>query len=107
MVSEAMCVLEKYFPASFFDTSVHLTVQLADDALPFGPVRYRWKNETGQGVNINLKKGFGIYLNLKRSNIGVEEGFCLSSLYILNSAFFVFIHTISIKSFYIRDNRES
>lgn len=42
MVAEAMCVLEKLFPASFFDINVHLTVHLADEALLCGPVRYRW-----------------------------------------------------------------
>lgn len=36
MVAEAMCVLEKYFPALFFDISVHLTVHLADEALLCG-----------------------------------------------------------------------
>lgn len=42
MVAEAMCVLEKYFPPSFFVISIHLVVHLADEALTCGPVRYRW-----------------------------------------------------------------
>ncbi|KAI3970309.1 hypothetical protein MKX01_023956 [Papaver californicum] len=42
MISEAMCVLQKYFPAAFFDISVHNMVHLADEALICGPVRYRW-----------------------------------------------------------------
>lgn len=42
MVAEAMCVLEAYFPPSFFVISIHLVVHLADEALTCGPVRYRW-----------------------------------------------------------------
>ena len=41
-LSEATCVLEKYFPPSFFDISIHLLVHLCDEALICGPVRYRW-----------------------------------------------------------------
>ena len=41
MVAEALCVLEKYFPPSFFDISIHLVVHLADEALMCGPARYR------------------------------------------------------------------
>lgn len=39
---EAMCVLEKHFPPSFFVISIHLMVHLADEALVCGPVRFRW-----------------------------------------------------------------
>lgn len=39
---EAMCVLEKHFPPSFFVISIHLMVHLADEALTCGPVRFRW-----------------------------------------------------------------
>ncbi|EYU40698.1 hypothetical protein MIMGU_mgv1a021759mg, partial [Erythranthe guttata] len=42
MVVEALCVLEKYFPPSFFDISIHLMVHLADEALICGPVGPRW-----------------------------------------------------------------
>ncbi|XP_026411140.1 uncharacterized protein LOC113306412 [Papaver somniferum] len=42
MIAEAMCVLEKYFPAGFFDISVHNMVHLDDEALVCGLVRYRW-----------------------------------------------------------------
>lgn len=41
-VVEAMCVLEKHFPPSFFVISIHLMVHLADEALACGPVRFRW-----------------------------------------------------------------
>ena len=41
-IVEATCVLEKYFPPSFFDISIHLMVHLCDEALMCGPVRYRW-----------------------------------------------------------------
>ena len=39
---EATCVLEKYFPPSFFDISIHLLVHLCDEALICGPARFRW-----------------------------------------------------------------
>jgi hypothetical protein len=39
---EAVCVLEKYFPPSFFVITIHLIVHLAEEALICGPVRYRW-----------------------------------------------------------------
>ncbi|XP_026383634.1 uncharacterized protein LOC113279134 isoform X3 [Papaver somniferum] len=42
MVAEAMCMLEKYFPASFFDICIHNMVHLADKALICGPVRFQW-----------------------------------------------------------------
>ena len=42
MVVEALCVLEKYFPPSFFDISIHLVVHLADEALLCGPTQDRW-----------------------------------------------------------------
>ncbi|XP_058108119.1 uncharacterized protein LOC131251443 isoform X2 [Magnolia sinica] len=37
-----MCVLEKFFPPSFFVISIHLMVHLADEALACGPIRFRW-----------------------------------------------------------------
>lgn len=42
MVVEALCVLEKHFPPSFFDISIHLVVHLADEALLCGPTQDRW-----------------------------------------------------------------
>lgn len=39
---EATCILEKYFPPSSFDISIHLLVHLCDGALICGAVRYRW-----------------------------------------------------------------
>lgn len=42
MASEALCVMEKYFPPSFFDIRINLVVHLADEVLVCGPVRYRW-----------------------------------------------------------------
>jgi len=40
--SEAVGVLEKYFPPSFFDINIHLLVHLSDEALLCGPIRYHW-----------------------------------------------------------------
>lgn len=42
MISEALCVLVHYFPAHFFDISIHLMLHLADQALLCGPVNYIW-----------------------------------------------------------------
>ncbi|XP_026447209.1 uncharacterized protein LOC113347755 [Papaver somniferum] len=39
---EAIYVLEKHFPPSFFVISIHLIVHLADEALICGLVRFRW-----------------------------------------------------------------
>lgn len=41
-VAETICMLEKYFPPSFFDIMVHLTIHLAREARLCGPVHYRW-----------------------------------------------------------------
>lgn len=41
-VAETLCMLERYFPPSFFDIMVHLTVHLGREARLCGPVQYRW-----------------------------------------------------------------
>ncbi|CAL9018215.1 unnamed protein product, partial [Prunus brigantina] len=37
-----LCLLEKYFPPSFFDIMVHLVVHLVREVLLCGPVYFRW-----------------------------------------------------------------
>lgn len=37
-----LCLLEKYFPPSFFDVMVHLTVHLAREVKLCGPIFFRW-----------------------------------------------------------------
>jgi hypothetical protein len=37
-----LCLLEKYFPPSFFDIMVHLTVHIAREVRLCGPVCFRW-----------------------------------------------------------------
>lgn len=37
-----LCLLEKYFPPSFFDVMLHLTVHLVREVKLCGPVWYRW-----------------------------------------------------------------
>ncbi|XP_058195233.1 uncharacterized protein LOC131311699 [Rhododendron vialii] len=37
-----LCLLEKYFPPSFFDIMVHLTVHLVREVQLCGPVHFRW-----------------------------------------------------------------
>ena len=41
-VAETMCMLERYFPPSFFDIMVHLTIHLGWEARLCGPVQYGW-----------------------------------------------------------------
>jgi hypothetical protein len=41
-VVETMCMLERWFPPSFFDISVHLVVHLVDELEVLGPVATRW-----------------------------------------------------------------
>ena len=40
--AETLCMLEMYFPPSFFDIMVHLTIHLRREAQQCGPVQYRW-----------------------------------------------------------------
>ena len=37
-----LCLLEKYFPPSFFDIMIHLTVHLVREVRLCGPVYFRW-----------------------------------------------------------------
>ncbi|CAL2229527.1 unnamed protein product [Prunus armeniaca] len=37
-----LCLLEKYFPPSFFDIMVHLVVHLVREVLLCGPIYFRW-----------------------------------------------------------------
>ena len=41
-VALTMCMLERYFPPSFFDIMIHLTIHLTREARLCGPVQYRW-----------------------------------------------------------------
>ncbi|XP_061995536.1 uncharacterized protein LOC133713509 isoform X1 [Rosa rugosa] len=41
-IAETLCMLERFFPPSFFDIMVHLPIHLAQEALIGGPVHYRW-----------------------------------------------------------------
>ncbi|KAL6221919.1 hypothetical protein ACLB2K_005311 [Fragaria x ananassa] len=41
-IVETLCLLEKYFPPSFFDIMVHLTIHLVREIELCGPVFYRW-----------------------------------------------------------------
>ncbi|XP_026427752.1 uncharacterized protein LOC113323636 isoform X2 [Papaver somniferum] len=69
---EAICVLEKHFPPSFFVISIQLMIHLADEALISGPVRFR------------LMKGFKVLVRNKRYIDGcIARGYTLreASLY--------------------------
>ena len=39
---ETLCIFERFFPPSFFDTMVQLTVHLGREARLCGPVHFRW-----------------------------------------------------------------
>ena len=41
-VPETLCMLERFFPPSFFDIMVHLTLHLVQEARIGGPVQLRW-----------------------------------------------------------------
>jgi hypothetical protein len=41
-VAETLCMLERYFPPSFFDIMVHLTIHIGREVRLCGPVHYRW-----------------------------------------------------------------
>ncbi|XP_022846332.1 uncharacterized protein LOC111369080 [Olea europaea var. sylvestris] len=41
-VAETLCMLERYFPPSFFDIMVHLTIHIGREVRLCGPVQYRW-----------------------------------------------------------------
>ena len=41
-IVETLCMLEKYFPPSFFDVMIHLTIHLGREVRLCGPVQYRW-----------------------------------------------------------------
>lgn len=41
-VTETLCMLERFFPPSFFDIMIHLTIHLGREARLCGPVQYRW-----------------------------------------------------------------
>ncbi|KAK9270912.1 hypothetical protein L1049_026499 [Liquidambar formosana] len=41
-VAETLCMFERFFPPSFFDIMVHLSIHLGQEARFYGPVQYRW-----------------------------------------------------------------
>ena len=41
-IVETLCLFERFFPPSFFDIMVHLTVHLGREARLAGPVHFRW-----------------------------------------------------------------
>ena len=41
-IIEILCGFERYFPPSFFDIMIHLTIHLGREAQLCGPVHFRW-----------------------------------------------------------------
>ncbi|XP_026455351.1 uncharacterized protein LOC113356433 [Papaver somniferum] len=78
---EAICVLEKYFPSSFFVISIHLMIHLLDEALICSPVRFRWMYPFER-----LMKGFiGLVPNRRYIEGCIARGYSLrgASLYLM------------------------
>ncbi|RVW77665.1 hypothetical protein CK203_053390 [Vitis vinifera] len=56
-----LCLFEKYFPPSFFDIMVHLTVHLVRELRLCGPVYLRWMYPFESTSNIDQKVGASIF----------------------------------------------
>ncbi|RVW67500.1 hypothetical protein CK203_063103 [Vitis vinifera] len=56
-----LCLFEKYFPPSFFDIMVHLTVHLVREVRLCGPVYLRWMYPFESTSNIDQKLGASIF----------------------------------------------
>jgi len=41
-IVETLCMFERFFPPTFFNIMVHLTVHLGREARLGGPVHFRW-----------------------------------------------------------------
>ncbi|VVA32224.1 PREDICTED: transposase [Prunus dulcis] len=41
-IVHTLCMLERFFPPSFFDVMLHLTIHLGQEACLCGPVQYHW-----------------------------------------------------------------
>ncbi|KAK9286695.1 hypothetical protein L1049_015098 [Liquidambar formosana] len=41
-VTETLCMFERFFPLSFFDIMIHLSIHLGRETRICGPVQYRW-----------------------------------------------------------------
>ncbi|XP_018475621.1 uncharacterized protein LOC108846934 [Raphanus sativus] len=51
-IVEMLCLFERYFPPSFFDIMVHLTVHLGREARLGGPVHFRWMYPFERYMNV-------------------------------------------------------
>ncbi|XP_059669134.1 uncharacterized protein LOC132314273 [Cornus florida] len=58
-IAETLCLLERFFPPSFFDIMVHLTIHLTREARICGPVQYRWMYSFER--NMKVLKGYVKY----------------------------------------------
>jgi len=41
-IVETLCMFKRFFPPTFFDIMVHLTIHLGREARLGGPVHFRW-----------------------------------------------------------------
>ncbi|KAL6204904.1 hypothetical protein ACLB2K_022171 [Fragaria x ananassa] len=73
---DTVCLLEKFFPPSFFDIMIHLTVHLVREVEWCGPVFFRWMFPFGRYMKV--LKGYV-------KNRHFPEG-CMSEKYIVEEA---------------------
>ncbi|KAK9268355.1 hypothetical protein L1049_000104 [Liquidambar formosana] len=57
-VIETMCMFERFFPPSFFDIMVHLTIHIGREARLGGPVQYRWMYPFERYLAMNYSLSF-------------------------------------------------
>ncbi|KAK3204369.1 hypothetical protein Dsin_018415 [Dipteronia sinensis] len=74
-VAETLCILERFFPPSFFDVMVHLTIHLAREARIGGPIQYRWQYPFESGyMKHGAEIGVRYIRNQNFENEKVTEG---------------------------------
>ncbi|XP_059635253.1 uncharacterized protein LOC132277409 [Cornus florida] len=55
-IAETLCMLERFFPPSFFDIMIHLTIHIAREARICGPVQFRWMYPFERGGTVHRAK---------------------------------------------------
>ena len=57
-ITETLCMLERFFPPSFFDIMIHLTIHLGREAQRCGLVQYHWMYPFERCVKLALISWF-------------------------------------------------
>jgi len=53
-IVETLCMFERFFPPTFFDIMIHLTVHLGREARLGGPVHFRWMYPFERYISLHL-----------------------------------------------------